>query len=108
MKKARDPRFGSAEGSDLVTGTCQVPVGKRLVIEYASPFAFLQPGAQSMFIRIVTAVGGSDGFHALAVQSPPKRATTSVVRSHDFTERPRNLIPSAPSPEVAQEYRGLA
>ncbi len=56
------------DGQDLATGTYQVPPGKRLVIDYASLFAFLQPGGQSMTVRIVTTVNGSDGFNTLALQ----------------------------------------
>ena len=57
-----------AEGEDLVVGTYAVPADKRLVIEYASLFAYLQPEGQAMFVRIVTTAGGAGAFHTLAVQ----------------------------------------
>jgi len=57
-----------ADGQDLVEASYQVPPGKRLVIEYASLSAYLQPEGQSMFVRIVTTVSGGDAFHNLAVQ----------------------------------------
>jgi hypothetical protein len=56
------------DGEDLVTGSYQVPAGFRLVIEYASLSAYLQPEGQSMFVRILTTAGGTTAFHALAVQ----------------------------------------
>jgi hypothetical protein len=56
------------DGEGFVEATYQVPNGKRLVLEYASLFAFLQPEGQSMFVRIVTRVRGTDAFHTLLVQ----------------------------------------
>jgi hypothetical protein len=56
------------DGTGLATGSYVVPAGKRLVIEYASMSAYLQPDGQSMFVRIVTTVAGGDAFHNLAVQ----------------------------------------
>jgi hypothetical protein len=56
------------DSEGFVTTSYQVPAGMRLVIEYASLFAFLQPEGQAMFIRILTTVNGNEAFHNLAVQ----------------------------------------
>jgi hypothetical protein len=64
-------RLDWPDGQDGVTGSYQVPAGKRLVIEYASLFAFLEVGGQNMFVRIVTMVNGSDGVNTLALQKQP-------------------------------------
>jgi hypothetical protein len=55
------------DGQDLSESTYVVPANKRLVIEYASLFAYLPPDGQSMFVRILTSAGGSQAFHTLAV-----------------------------------------
>ena len=57
-----------ADGEGFVTSTYQVPAGKRLVVEYASLSAYLPPDGQSIFVRILTTVGGQSAFHTLAVQ----------------------------------------
>jgi hypothetical protein len=55
------------DGEGLVFSNFAVPAGKRLVIEYASLFAYL-PDAQTMFVRIFTSAGGAGVVHNLAVQ----------------------------------------
>ena len=56
------------DGEGFATASMQVPAGKRLVIEYASLAAYLQPDGQSMFVRIATTSDGGTAFHTLAVQ----------------------------------------
>jgi hypothetical protein len=56
-----------AAGVDLATGTFVVPTGQRFVIEYASLSAYL-PDGQTMFLRVVTTVNGSDAFHTMDVR----------------------------------------
>jgi hypothetical protein len=69
-----------ADGTDLSTASYAVPSGKRLVVEYASLSAYLPPSGQSMFVRILTTVGGSDAFHTLALQ---KREDYGVLKQFE-------------------------
>jgi hypothetical protein len=68
------------DGIDEATGTYVVPADKRLVVEYASLFAYLPSSGQSMFIRIVTTVNGDDAFHNLAVR---QREDYGVLKQFD-------------------------
>jgi hypothetical protein len=56
------------DGEGFATSGYTVPAGRRLVIEYASLFAYLQTEGQTMFVRILTTAGGGSAFHTLAVQ----------------------------------------
>ena len=68
------------DGVDEATGTYVVPADKRLVVEYASLSAYLPPSGQSMFIRILTTVGGDDAFHNLSVR---QREDYGVLKQFD-------------------------
>lgn len=57
-----------ADGVGFATASYQVPADKRLAIEYASLYAYLPPDGQSIFVRVVSTVGGESAFHTLAVQ----------------------------------------
>lgn len=68
------------DGVDLAEAEYQVPAGKRLVVEYASFWAYLPPNGQTVFVRIVTSVSGSQAFHTIALQ---KREDYGVLKQFD-------------------------
>ena len=68
------------DGIDEAMGTYVVPADKRLVVEYASLFAYLPTSGQSMFIRILTSVDGDNAFHNLAVR---QREDYGVLKQFD-------------------------
>ncbi len=69
-----------SDGNDFSTASYSVPSGKRLVVEYASLSAYLPPSGQTMFVRILTTVGGADAFHTLALQ---KREDYGVLKQFE-------------------------
>lgn len=68
------------EANDFVFATYSVPSGKRLVVEYASAWAYLPATGQTMFVRMTTTAGGSSAFHTLALQ---KREDYGVLKQFE-------------------------
>ena len=86
------------DGTDLSTATYSVPAGKRLVVEYASAWAYLPPAGQTMFVRITTTVGGSEAFHTLALQ---KREDYGVLKQFEGAHLVRLYADPATTVHVA-------